>query len=84
MNGAVRSGARVAVQVVIVLLAGLPFSFVFTFALVPLWRWVEGDLGIESIGHSGPAEWCFWLSYAIGVIAGLFLVMKSTRKAPPK
>ena len=21
--------------------------------------------GIESVGHSGPAEWCYWLTFAV-------------------
>ena len=37
-----------------------PVSFVFTFLLTPLWSWMEATYGIESIGHSGPADWCFW------------------------
>jgi hypothetical protein len=30
-----------------------------TLLLLPLWRWVEATTGIESIGHSGPAGWCY-------------------------
>ena len=30
-----------------------------TFLLWPLWPWVEAFTDIESMGHSGPADWCF-------------------------
>jgi hypothetical protein len=39
--------------------------------LAPLWSWIEATYGIESIGHSGPAEWCFWAIYGLFVVAAL-------------
>jgi len=30
-----------------------------TFLLWPLWSWIEAVTGVESIGHSGPATWCY-------------------------
>jgi hypothetical protein len=30
-----------------------------TFFLLPLWSWIEAFTGFESIGHTGPATWCF-------------------------
>jgi hypothetical protein len=42
-----------------ILLVSLPLGVVLTLALLPLWRWIEASYGVESIGHSGPAEWCF-------------------------
>ncbi len=49
----------------------LPVSFIATILLVPFWRWLEADRGIEAIGHSGPAEWCFWLMWALCVATAL-------------
>lgn len=34
-------------------------SLPLTFLLAPFWRWLEAASGIESIGHSGPAAWCY-------------------------
>jgi len=40
-------------------------AFWITIFLVPLWRWLEAGYGIEAIGHSGPAEWAFWLVWVL-------------------
>lgn len=56
---------RVALQGVAVLVLAIPLSFVATFGLAPVWRWFESELGIESIGHSAPATWCFIATYAL-------------------
>jgi len=42
-----------------------PLSIVVTFILMPVWSWLEATYGIESVGHSGPAEWCHIVVYAI-------------------
>jgi len=49
------------------LAACLPVVFIVTLLLLPLWSWIEATYGIESVGHSGPADWCFWLVF--GMIA---------------
>jgi hypothetical protein len=53
-----------AVVAAIVVL-GVPVAFVMTIALLPLWSAIERRYGIESVGHSGPADWCFWLVFVI-------------------
>ena len=50
----------------------LPAAFIATLLLSPLWSWIEATYGIESIGHSGPAEWCFYVVYGILGVAALF------------
>jgi hypothetical protein len=37
--------------------------------LLPFWGWIEEEYGIESVGHSGPADWCF---------SAVFLIIMST------
>ena len=37
----------------------LPLALILTFILSPFWNWFEAASGIESMGHSGPANWCF-------------------------
>jgi hypothetical protein len=67
-----------------ILLVCLPIAFILTILLSPLWSWIEATYGIESIGHSGPSDWCFYLVY--GVIAGAalivsYLIRRSYRRA---
>ena len=51
-----------------VLVACVPLSALLTLAALPLWRWIEARTGIESIGHSGPAGWC-WLATLVLCLA---------------
>lgn len=37
----------------------LPAGPVLTLLLFPWWSWVEAATGWESVGHSGPAGWCY-------------------------
>jgi hypothetical protein len=62
---------RLAMIVAIVLI-GVPFTFAATFALLPLWSMIERWYGIESVGHSGPSDWCFW------VVFGVYLFLAAT------
>ncbi|HVZ64441.1 MAG TPA: hypothetical protein VG936_07710 [Lacunisphaera sp.] len=55
------------------LLLALPVSFVVTLLLIPLWRWIEATYGLESIGHSGPADWCFEVVFGLVLLAGFAL-----------
>ena len=59
----------------------LPAAFLLTFLLMPLWSWIEATYKIESVGHSGPADWCYWAVYALIAVASLSLyALKATRK----
>jgi hypothetical protein len=64
-------GRRLAIIAAIVLL-GLPITFAATIALLPLWSMIERRYGIESVGHSGPSDWCFW------VVFGVYLFLAAT------
>ncbi len=74
--------------VVLVVVVSLPLSFVITIFLVPLWRLLEARWGIEAIGHSGPAEWCFYSVWGLMLAAAAlawWLAARSARKtAPPR
>ena len=48
-----------------IFLISLPLAIFVTIMLLPLWKWLESTFKIESIGHSGPSEWCYWTSYFI-------------------
>ena len=68
-----------AFAVALAIVAGsLPLAFITTIILVPFWRWVEADLGIESIGHSGPSDWCYWTVYGLYVLIVIVAWINST------
>jgi hypothetical protein len=75
-----RRASRVTLVVLAAALALLPVAVAVTLLLVPLWRRLEASTGIESIGHSGPADWCFWLVYAL-LLAGAALVAPWLRRS---
>jgi predicted PurR-regulated permease PerM len=52
-----------------------------TFLLWPLWSWLEAFSGFESMGHSGPATWCFVLTSAL-----IFFALQLARRGrrPPR
>ena len=62
---------RAVLLVVVVLLISAPVSIMATLLLLPLWRWVEASSGFESIGHSGPAEWCYFAVFALVALSSL-------------
>ena len=68
-----RYSIRNAFLLIAFLLFALPVSAVLALLLYPFWSWVEAGTGIESIGHSGPAGWCFIATYVVvaGVTLGL-------------
>ena len=66
--GAGGGPARTVVAVIGVLVLCLPLAGVSTLVLLPLWSWLEATAGIESVGHSGPAAWCYQAVYAACVL----------------
>jgi hypothetical protein len=71
---------RGALAALVVAVALMPVTLVITIVLDPLWRWIEATTGVESIGHSGPAGWCFWLVYAL-LLADAALVALGLRRS---
>jgi hypothetical protein len=49
----------------------LPVAFVLTMMLTPLWSTIERRWGIEALGHSGPATWCYVVVFGCVVIVSL-------------
>ena len=62
---------KIILWIIAIALISVPISLFVTFLLIPLWAWVEAKTEIESIGHSGPAEWCFVLVYAFFIFVSL-------------
>ena len=61
---------------IIILIVAMPLSLITTIIIHPLWRWFEDATGIESFGHSGPAEWCYLFDYAVFVGIAVFIVYR--------
>lgn len=66
-------------KILAVLVVSAPLSVFATFALSPLWSWVESRFGIESVGHAMYAGWCFIATYAAIAVLGLALFARPTR-----
>ena len=69
-----RTRTHIAAGVTIVVIS-VPLTFWLTFMLLPLWGWIEARYGIESVGHSGPSDWCFSVVFAIvmSVLTGMYV-----------
>ena len=76
MNSTIR--LRVAGLAFAVCLISAPIAIAVTITLLPFWSWVESISEIESVGHSGPAEWCYLMSYII-ILAWIFLIRWAIR-----
>jgi hypothetical protein len=56
-----------------ILLASVLLSIVGTLLMLPLWRWLESTYGVEAVGHSGPAGWCYLVTFLAWVLTGTLL-----------
>lgn len=66
-----------------ILIVSMPPAFMLTIALLPLWSHIEATYGIESVGHSGPSDWCFEVVYVAVVAlvgAGFAAVMRRSKR----
>ena len=66
---------RVLLRLAGVLVIAVPLSIVATILLFPLWSWLEAATGIESVGHSGPAEWCYAVVFVVIAASGILMVL---------
>jgi hypothetical protein len=71
---------RLAIIVAVVLI-GMPVTFAATIALLPLWSMIERRYGIESVGHSGPADWCFWVVFGAYLFVAAIVALAVRRPA---
>ena len=63
-------------------LISIPVALLVTLLLIPFWSWLEATTGYESLGHSGPAGWCFLAVYLLVVsIGGVIWSLVKARKA---
>ena len=53
-------------RLIVFVLAALlivPLAIGVTLLMMPFFSWIEARFGIEAVGHSGPAEWCYATVY---------------------
>ena len=55
-------GAGIALAL---LIGCIPVAIFLTILVSPFWSWFEMHVKIEAYGHSGPAEWCYLVSYGL-------------------
>jgi hypothetical protein len=60
----------------------MPLAFVSTMLGAPLCGWFEARTGIEALGHSGPADWCFGLTLVLCWLCVLVVFLRP-RGLPP-
>jgi len=56
---------RRAITFLVLALLCAPLAVVVTLLTWQAWGWFEAATGIESLGHSGPASWCYVFVYAV-------------------
>jgi hypothetical protein len=78
-----RRTVRCLLLIVGVVVACFPVAILLTLLLLPLWSWIEATYAIESVGHSGPAEWCFWLDYILLVAVSVMALLLRRRRWKP-
>ena len=59
---------RAGLTLLVIILIAAPVSVVITIFMLPVWSWFEEFTGIESVGHSGPAEWCYAVVFFLLVV----------------
>lgn len=69
-----RQAIRVFLILLSVVVIAAPSSILITLLLSPFWSWLEASTGIESVGHSGPAEWCYATVFVVVTAAGALVV----------
>ena len=74
-------GVAIAIAI---LVACFPLAAVLTILVSPAWSGLEVWTGIEAYGHSGPAEWCYLVTY--GLLVGICTLVwaKAMRTRPER
>lgn len=81
MNRAIKAFAASVGWIVGVAVVCVPLSLIITFLAHPFWRASEAWTGVESAGHSGPAEWCYVATWAAMTVLGAFTVLRCQHPA---
>ena len=63
-------GAAIAI---VILILCFPLAILTTIMTSSFWLWFEHTFGIEAYGHSGPAQWCYLVSYGVVVAISTYI-----------
>lgn len=73
---------RACVLAALMLPVFVVLSIVATMLLFPFWSWLESFSGIESVGHSGPADWCYLFVFVLLlVVLAAASILRDLRRA---
>lgn len=75
------SQPKFALIFIVLLLASLPLAGLATVMIFPFWNWFEKATGIESFGHSGPANWRYLFDYVVVASLSIYVLFKRYRHA---
>jgi hypothetical protein len=70
------------IALVAAILGGFVLSIVTAILTARFWGWFEDRTGIESLGHSGPADWVYillWVVWTTILVASMFRTLRGTR-----
>jgi hypothetical protein len=70
------------IALVAAIVGGFALSIVTAILTARFWGWFEARTGIESLGHSGPADWVYillWVVWTMILMAALFRTFRGTR-----
>lgn len=57
-----------------------PLTFVLGILEAPLAGRFEDLTSIESLGHSGPADWVYFVNFVLFVLIGVYFIFLRTNK----
>jgi hypothetical protein len=80
MLGRTKKHAGIAVAA---LIGGFVAGCVGAVVSSPFWGWFEARTGIESLGHSGPADWVFTTLIGLAVVVIFGVLEFIFREKPP-
>jgi len=70
---------RIVLTLLAIIVIPAPLSVVITILLFPFWSWLEASAGVESVGHSGPAEWCYAVVFFL-LVTGAALTLLARQR----
>lgn len=68
------------ITLLLMILLTILISIIVTILLVPFWSWLEASTGIESLGHSGPDEWCYAVVFFLLAFGSAIILMVYRQK----
>lgn len=78
---------RIALIVVACAACSLPLAIVTGIFTAPLWNAFEAHTGIESYGHSGPADWVYellWILWTTALVGAVMLARNRSQTLATK